>query len=158
MDLYRTHLTNTKNAMQAPNGQDKPDYGQAGTAVLSTYTALDDENLNPVEGFLTFRVMGPFLRYIRQPLTNFWHERIKSRKTRSDAKERIIDFRHISAFAKMVTCMLATLSLAVAIGILDIIPDPKIRIVVMTLFGLGFASSVSFFGQDSMPLYHLITA
>lgn len=157
MDLYRSHLEKAVGVTQAPNGQDKSVYGQTGTAVSSKHTALDNENLNPIESLL-FQILVPFSEYIRDPLARLWRKMRGDQGDSASVPIRNIDSRHISALAKVVTCMLATLSLAVAISVLDVIPEPKDRIVVMTLFGLGFASSVPFFGQDSMPLYHLITA
>lgn len=157
MDFYRAHLQAGSASMRAPNGQDISMYAPSGRPAGPSLTAVDKEEFSPIEYMLAFRLMIPFIEYVRQPLVNLWYRVMKPR-TEKRKTVKVLLGQHVSALAKPVTCMLATLSLAGAIGVLDSIDDSKIRIVVMTVFGLGFASSVSFFGQESMQIYQLVTA
>ncbi|KAF2187650.1 hypothetical protein K469DRAFT_685541 [Zopfia rhizophila CBS 207.26] len=159
MDFYRAHLQRGGDDARAPNGELISFYDSKGAPISHEFTALDNPDLDPMQSFLVNRLMNPFLDYVRAPVQKLLKKIARGQKGADEAARwQGTSGRIISAIAKAVTCMLATLSLAAAIGILYSINSLEGRLVVMTLFGLGFSSSVNFLGQDAIPIYALNAA
>ncbi|KAF2187644.1 hypothetical protein K469DRAFT_103660 [Zopfia rhizophila CBS 207.26] len=153
MDLYRAHLQSRGHGVRAPNGQDQASYGPRGGPISDDHTALCDENLSPVQWFLVYKLMNPFIDYISDPLQKMLAKVWKPNG--SYVKQQEINESTIRAIAKTIECALGNLSLSAAIGILYKISSPKVRLVVLTVFSLVFSSSVNLFGREAIQTFAL---
>lgn len=153
--LYNEHLSKAQNG-RAPNGQDIARY-EADSAP-TFFAAVAHEEMDPIEQLLAFLCIAPLFDYIIWPFEKLLYIIFKRGNARSKHRDRSLAADTISVIAKPVVSVLATSSLAAAVSVLNSIGDAKLKIVVMTLFGEGFALSASFFGRDSMAMLQLITA
>lgn len=156
MNYFRAHLKAFDGNTRGPNGEDTTIYGPEGTPVPPRFRARDHDDLNPIEWLLIHRLMDPFIQLVCRPIRLLANRLIGKRRRSSDVDQKAVNATVISVIARMVVCMLASLSLAAAIGVLDNIGSQKNRIIVMTVFAQVIASSVQFLGQESTPMYLLI--
>ncbi|KAF1840534.1 uncharacterized protein K460DRAFT_411117 [Cucurbitaria berberidis CBS 394.84] len=159
MRKYRSNSGSGKGGTRAANGELMSIYGQENELVPSDLTTLDDEELEPIANFIVDWLMNPFVDYIGTRFQRFWHKLLygKMRPAEGDDIEAV-NARTISAIARAFVSVMAILFLVAPIATLDSIQQPKLRILVMALFGQLFATSAQFMGSRSVPLYMLITA
>ncbi|KAF1997660.1 hypothetical protein P154DRAFT_277281 [Amniculicola lignicola CBS 123094] len=168
IDSYRTFVSGKDPHGRAPNGRHTREYGLADETPRRSLCAVVNEVVSPIDNFLMDHVMDPFMEYIYRSMKKNWRKmrqwRIGARTLEDpgDSKEDeedYVDGRKIGVIAKIAASMLAILSLAAAIGILNILHGFETRVIVMTVFGLGFCLCANFVtGPEALPMFNLSTS
>ncbi|KAH7399505.1 hypothetical protein BKA66DRAFT_165977 [Pyrenochaeta sp. MPI-SDFR-AT-0127] len=159
MNKYRVNSGIRQATLRAANGEMLSRYGQENEPVPSNLGTLDAEDLEPTAQFIADWLMEPFLDYVDTPARILWSKVpiVGKKYSDSDLPRKYVGASTISAIARCFVCMMAILSLATPIATLDIVKQPKLRIIVMTLFGQAFAAAAQFMGPRFIPLFSLIS-
>jgi hypothetical protein len=155
-DFYRAHFKSFDGRAKAPNGEEISHYGETGAPMSDEFLTLIEESLNPIERLLVNKLMNPFIGFFCRPFRKL-AARFRGGDPAQVVDQKVVDHAVISTIARVVVCLLANLILAASIGSLNSISGTTTRIIVMSVIGLVFAFLASFLGQESIPIYTLIT-
>ncbi|KAI8940294.1 hypothetical protein NX059_003995 [Plenodomus lindquistii] len=158
MDRYRLKSSNGSKTKRAGNGRLLSSYGRRGEPVpVDVFIVLDDD-FDPTARVLHKWLMNPFIQYIAVPLLRRLQRGGIVRGPHLEYDLEDIDSRIIVWIARTIESTLAVFLVAVAIGILGTIQHPGIRIMVMTMFSLGYALLAQLMGSQSIIVYALVAA
>ncbi|KAF2855383.1 hypothetical protein T440DRAFT_474808 [Plenodomus tracheiphilus IPT5] len=160
LDSFRIRSSVGEQAKRAANGQLLSIYGEFRGPVPPNLTTAYDGVSEPMARLLYERLMDPFIDHVAAPLLSRLRRLgifSKAQWTQDSILERV-DLRIIHGLADIVMSMMAILSLAIPIGILNVIQRPELRIVFMALFSPVYALLAQLMGPRSILLNTLIAA
>ena len=160
MDDYRANSGFDSGRTRAANGRSVLWYGLAGEPVPHQLATIHNDGFDPVAQAIADWLMDPFLELISKPFRSFLRSMpiVGKRFRQRDLNDPVVGAgaSTISALARAFMVMIAILCMTAAILTLQVVKDPKRRILVLALFGQAFALPIQFLGPQSLPLYTLI--
>ena len=158
MDEYRIFGGCVSGKARAANGRSVLWYGRAGEPVPHQLATIHNDGFDAVAQAIADWLMDPFLELITQPFRSLLRKiPIVGKKYRHGNPDvPMVGASTIMALARAFMVMIAILCLTAAILTLQVVKDPKMRILVVALYAQAFALPIQFLDPQSLPLYTLI--